>query len=105
MKYKFKTKPYGHQITALEKSWDKEEYGYFMEMCTVKSKVFIDNYILSQKTKAVYASLLNSGYGQVAYLSGLHEQGYDIEQDQSIHFQEQPLENISPMSKEDLISY
>ena len=43
MKYKFKTKPYGHQITALEKSWDKEEYGYFMEMGTGKSKVLIDN--------------------------------------------------------------
>lgn len=69
------------------------------------SKVFIDNYILSQKTEALYGSLLNSGYGQVAYLSSLHEQGYDIEQFQSIHFQEQPRENISPMSKEDLISY
>ena len=43
MNYKFKTKPYGHQITALEKSWDKEEYGYFMEMGTGKSKVLIDN--------------------------------------------------------------
>ena len=43
MKYKFKTKPYGHQITALEKSWDKEEYGYFMEMGTGKSKVLVDN--------------------------------------------------------------
>ena len=43
MNYKFKTKPYGHQITALEKSWDKEEYGYFMEMGTGKSKVLVDN--------------------------------------------------------------
>ena len=43
MNYKFKTKPYEHQITALEKSWDKEEYGYFMEMGTGKSKVLIDN--------------------------------------------------------------
>ena len=23
MNYKFKTKPYDHQVTALEKSWDK----------------------------------------------------------------------------------
>lgn len=69
------------------------------------SKVFIDNYILSQKTEVLYGSLLNSGYGQVAYLSSLHEQGYDIEQFQSIHFQEQTRENISPTSKEDLISY
>lgn len=41
--YRFKTKPYAHQITALEKSWDKEEYAYFMEMGTGKSKVLIDN--------------------------------------------------------------
>ena len=38
MKYKFKTKPYAHQITALEKSWNKKEYAYFMEMGTGKSK-------------------------------------------------------------------
>ena len=41
--YKFKTKPYEHQLTALEKSWDKTEYGYFMEMGTGKSKVLVDN--------------------------------------------------------------
>ena len=43
MNYKFKTKPYKHQITALEKSWQKDEYGYFMEMGTGKSKVLVDN--------------------------------------------------------------
>jgi SNF2 family DNA or RNA helicase len=43
MKYKFKTKPYKHQLTALEKSVDKKEYGYFMEMGTGKSKVLVDN--------------------------------------------------------------
>jgi len=42
-KYRFKTKPYEHQLKALEKSWDKEEYAYFMEMGTGKSKVLIDN--------------------------------------------------------------
>ena len=41
--YKFKTKPYAHQLTALEKSWEKEVYAYFMEMGTGKSKVLIDN--------------------------------------------------------------
>ena len=40
--YKFKTKPYNHQLKALEKSWDKEYYGLFMEMGTGKSKVLID---------------------------------------------------------------
>jgi len=43
MNYKFKTKPYAHQLTALEKSWDKTQYGYFMEMGTGKSKVLVDN--------------------------------------------------------------
>ena len=43
MNYKFKTDPYKHQITALEKSWNRETYAYFMEMGTGKSKVLIDN--------------------------------------------------------------
>ena len=43
MKYKFKTKPYEHQLKALEMSWDKEYFAYFMEMGTGKSKVLIDN--------------------------------------------------------------
>jgi SNF2 family DNA or RNA helicase len=43
MNYKFKTKPYAHQITALEKSWNRENYAYFMEMGTGKTKVLIDN--------------------------------------------------------------
>ena len=43
MLYKFKTKPFAHQLKALEMSWDKEVYAYFMEMGTGKSKVLIDN--------------------------------------------------------------
>ena len=43
MKYKFKTKPYRHQLDALEKSWNKETFAYFMEMGTGKTKVLIDN--------------------------------------------------------------
>jgi len=43
MNYKFKTKPYAHQLTALEKSWNRETYAYFMEMGTGKTKVLIDN--------------------------------------------------------------
>ena len=43
MNYKFKPKPYKHQITALEKSWNKESFAYFMEMGTGKTKVLIDN--------------------------------------------------------------
>ena len=43
MDYKFKTKPYAHQLTALERSWNRETYAYFMEMGTGKTKVLIDN--------------------------------------------------------------
>jgi SNF2 family DNA or RNA helicase len=43
MNYKFKTKPYGHQIKALEMSCNKSYFAYFMEMGTGKSKVLLDN--------------------------------------------------------------
>ena len=43
MNYKFKTKPYAHQLDALEASWDKENFAYFMEMGTGKTKVLLDN--------------------------------------------------------------
>ena len=43
MDYKFKTKPYAHQLKALELSWEKPYFAYFMEMGTGKSKVLIDN--------------------------------------------------------------
>ena len=43
MNYKFKTKPYAHQLKALERSWNREYFAYFMEMGTGKSKVLIDN--------------------------------------------------------------
>ena len=43
MKYKFKMQPYKHQLKALEMSWHKETFAYFMEMGTGKTKVLIDN--------------------------------------------------------------
>ena len=43
MKYKFKTPPYEHQLKALEMSWAKPYFAYFMEMGTGKTKVLIDN--------------------------------------------------------------
>ena len=58
MNYKFKTKPYDHQITALEKSWDKEEYGYFMEMGTGKSKVLVDNIAMLYDKGKINAALI-----------------------------------------------
>src|SRR6056300_1246249 len=41
--FKYKTKPYAHQETALQKSYNKKNFGYFMEMGCGKSKVLIDN--------------------------------------------------------------
>jgi hypothetical protein len=45
MNYKFKSKPFAHQSKALEMSWNKEVFAYFMEMGTGKSKVLIDNIV------------------------------------------------------------
>lgn len=43
MIYPFKTKPFEHQLRALSLGWDKECFGYLMEMGTGKTKVTIDN--------------------------------------------------------------
>ena len=58
MNYKFKTKPYDHQVTALEKSWDKKEYAYFMEMGTGKSKVLVDNIAMLYDKGRINAALI-----------------------------------------------
>jgi len=41
--YKFKFKPFDHQREALRNGMQRNEFGYFMEMGTGKSKVLIDN--------------------------------------------------------------
>ena len=51
MKFKYKTQPYEHQRIALERSYDKENYGYFMEMGCGKSKVLIDSILSKIKSK------------------------------------------------------
>ena len=52
MKYKFKTKPFGHQLDILKNSWNKENYAIFADMGTGKSKIIIDNIaILHDKGK------------------------------------------------------
>ena len=63
MKYKFKTKPYGHQLTALEKSWNKETYAYFMEMGTGKTKVLIDNIAMLYDRGKIDGALIISPKG------------------------------------------
>ena len=40
--YRFKTKPYKHQINALNHSWALDAHAYFMEMGTGKTKTAID---------------------------------------------------------------
>ena len=63
--YKFKTKPYAHQLKALEKSWGKEVYAYFMEMGTGKSKVLIDNLAMLYDKGKVNGALIVAPKGVV----------------------------------------
>ena len=42
MEFRFKTKPYKHQLDALKTSCEKDEYALLMDMGTGKSKVLID---------------------------------------------------------------
>jgi len=65
MNYKFKTKPYRHQITALEKSWTKESYAYFMEMGTGKTKVLIDNMAMLYDKGAINGALIVAPKGVI----------------------------------------
>ncbi len=65
MNYKFKTKPYAHQLTALEKSWNKETYAYFMEMGTGKTKVLIDNLAMLYDKGKVDGALIIAPKGVV----------------------------------------
>jgi SNF2 family DNA or RNA helicase len=65
MNYKFKTKPYKHQMTALEKSWNRESYAYFMEMGTGKTKVLIDNLAMLYDKGKVNGALIIAPKGVV----------------------------------------
>ena len=56
--YKFKTKPYNHQLIALEKSWAQKTYALFMEMGTGKSKVLVDNIAMLYDRGAIRAALI-----------------------------------------------
>ena len=65
MNYKFKTKPYAHQMTALEKSWNRETYAYFMEMGTGKTKVLIDNLAMLYDKGKINGALIVAPKGVV----------------------------------------
>ena len=70
MKYKFKTEPYGHQLEALKRSWDKEEFAYFMEMGTGKSKVLIDNIAVLYDRGKINAAIIIAPKGVYENWSG-----------------------------------
>jgi SNF2 family DNA or RNA helicase len=72
MNYKFKTKPYDHQITALKKSWNKEVFAYFMEMGTGKSKVLIDNIAMLYDKGKINGALIIAP-------KGVYQNWYDSE--------------------------
>jgi len=72
MNYKFKTKPYAHQITALEKSWNKVAFAYFMEMGTGKSKVLIDNIAMLYDKGKINGALIVAP-------KGVYQNWHDIE--------------------------
>ena len=65
MNYKFKTKPYAHQLTALEKSWNKENFAYFMEMGTGKTKVLIANLAMLYDKGKINGALIVAPKGVV----------------------------------------
>ena len=58
MKYKFKTKPFGHQLDILKRSCDKENYAIFADMGTGKSKIIIDNMALLYDRGKINAALI-----------------------------------------------
>ena len=65
MNYKFKMKPYAHQLTALEKSWNRDTFAYFMEMGTGKTKVLIDNLAMLYDKGKVDGALIVAPKGVV----------------------------------------
>ena len=58
MHYKYKSKPFAHQKKALEMSWNKEVFAYFMEMGTGKSKVLIDNVAMLYNAGKINGALI-----------------------------------------------
>jgi len=58
MNFKYKTSPYKHQQEALEKSFDKRNFAYFMEMGCGKSKVLIDNMAWLYETRHIDSAII-----------------------------------------------
>tara|TARA_Y100000004_G_scaffold189265_1_gene244599 strand:+ start:5143 stop:6579 length:1437 start_codon:yes stop_codon:yes gene_type:complete len=56
--YRYKTKPYKHQLKALELSHNKKAFAYFMEMGTGKSKVLVDNIAMLYDSGKINAAMI-----------------------------------------------
>ena len=56
--YIYKTQPFLHQQTVLEKCWDTKSYAFFMEMGTGKSKVLIDNMARLHEKRKINGALI-----------------------------------------------
>ena len=56
--YKFKTKPFDHQLEALRQCTGKKEFGFFMEMGTGKSKVLLDDIARLYVEKEIHFALI-----------------------------------------------
>ena len=65
MNYKFKVKPYVHQIRALQLSWEKYYFAYFMEMGKGKSKVLLDNIAMLYDQGKVNGALIVAPKGVI----------------------------------------
>ena len=72
MHYKYKSKPFAHQAKALEKSWQREVFAYFMEMGTGKSKVLIDNIAMLYNNGKINGALIIAP-------KGVYKNWYDSE--------------------------
>jgi len=85
MNYKFKTKPYEHQLKALDISWAKSYFAYFMEMGTGKSKVLLDNIAMLYDQGKIDGALIIAPKGVI---------GTWYDQEIPIHFPDH-IENVT----------
>ena len=70
--YKYKTKPFEHQLEALKKSWAAKTYALFMEMGTGKSKVLVDNIAMLYDRGAIRGAVIVAP-------KGVYKNWHDIE--------------------------
>lgn len=106
----FLTSDYPNIFSLGMKVWEAKKIIYYNKpICHVDKykdlnsidKTFVDNYILSQKTKIIYGSL-SSGFTRVACLSSVHNNFYNILDFES---DKERLQNIQKKPKKELIKW